>query len=659
MKRINIILIANRGEIASRIIRTCKKMGITSVVVFSEVDKNAPFVRQADLAVHIGEPEPIKSYLNQDKIITAAKRVKADAIHPGYGFLSENATFAKRCFNEGIIFIGPKPEVIEAMGSKSRAKEMMEELGVAVVPGYRGEDQSDITLKKEALKIGFPLLIKATAGGGGKGMRIVHEENEILSAITSAKREAKNAFGDDELLIEKYITSGRHIEFQIFGDQQGNIIHLLERECSIQRRYQKVIEESPSPVMTDTLRASMGKAAVTAAKALKYDNAGTVEFIFEESTGNFYFLEVNTRLQVEHTVTEEITGLDLVKMQIESAQGISLQIKQEDVKSDGYAIEARLYAEDVSNNFAPAIGKVYKFEFPKIEGLRVESAIESGSEISMYYDPMIAKIIIKDTDRAATHSKLEYVFQYLVCQGTITNLTFLKTLVKHDDFRKGIYDTHFIGKQINLSKIDELADEQINEIGIAATLYSWCQRQKSRRLLNNVPSGWRNNFYEYQKEIFHINEQKLIIKYRYDEEGFTVLINEKEYEAAIIMIENNGIRISINGLQQEYSIMSIGNTFFIHANTLGNLKIVQQDRFPTKEKEKPKGSYESPIPSQVIKIHVASGDKIKEGDPLIVISSMKMENILVANQDGIVEEVLVEEEQNVEAGYVLLKINEK
>ncbi len=658
MKHINTILIANRGEIASRIIRTCKKMGITSAVVYSEADKNAAFVRQADLAVHIGEPEPVKSYLDQDKIIAAAKRVEADAIHPGYGFLSENATFARRCDKEGLIFIGPKPNAIEAMGSKSRAKEIMEQSSVPVIPGYRGEDQSDATLKAEALKIGFPVLLKATAGGGGKGMRIVNEEKEVISAIASAKREAKSAFGDDELLIEKYIASGRHIEFQIFGDQHGNVIHLLERECSIQRRYQKVIEESPSPIMTDTLRTAMGEAAVTAAKALHYDNAGTVEFIFEESTGDFYFLEVNTRLQVEHPVTEEITGLDLVKMQIESAQGIPLEIKQKDVESNGYAIEVRLYAEDVSNNFAPAIGTVHKFEFPDVEGLRVESAIESGSEISMFYDPMIAKIIVKDSDRTTAHAKLAYVLRQLVCQGTVTNQSFLQTLLKHDDFLKGIYDTHFIDKKIDISEINMLSDIQIQELGIAVTLYSWYQREQSRKILSTLPSGWRNSFYEHQKETFLIHEEKLTVKYRYEGENFTFLIGEKEFEAMIVMVENNRIRISINGLQKEYSIIPIANSYFMHTATIGNVKVIQQDRFPIKEKEKIKGGYESPIPSQVVKIHVTPGDEVKEGDPLIVISSMKMENILEANQDGVIEGVFAEEGQNVEAGFLLLKINE-
>ncbi len=657
MKNINTILIANRGEIASRVIRTCKKMGITCVAVYSETDKSAPFVKQADSAIHIGDPEPAKSYLDQDKIIAAAVRSGADAIHPGYGFLSENTSFAQRCADEGIIFIGPKPKAIEAMGSKSQAKAIMEASGVPVIPGYKGKDQSEETLKAEAVKVGFPLLLKATAGGGGKGMRIVHEEKEIKNAIASAKREAKNAFGDDELLIEKYIESGRHIEFQIFGDQHGNVIHLLERECTIQRRYQKVIEESPSPIMTDELRTTMGKAAVSAAMALDYDNAGTVEFIYDDKTGNFYFLEVNTRLQVEHPVTEEITGLDLVKMQIESAQELPLQIKQEDVKANGYAIEARLYAEDASNDFAPVTGTVHKFDFPNVEGLRIESAIESGSEISMFYDPMIAKIIVKDNDRQAAHAKLKYVLKHLICQGTITNQSFLQTLIQHEDFSSGKYDTHFIDNYIKLPEVNDLSKRNTEEAAIAATLYGWYQREASRKVLRSLPSGWRNSFYEYQKETFLMNQEKLIVRYRYLDDNFTLFSEEQEFTASIVDVNSDSIRLDINGLQKDYSVIHVANTYFVHSASIGNIAIIKQDRFPVKEKEKINGGYEAPIPSQIVKIHVSTGDQVKEGDPLIVFSSMKMETHITADEDGIIEEVYVEEGNSVEAGFLLLKIN--
>ncbi|MFT5310058.1 MAG: acetyl/propionyl-CoA carboxylase alpha subunit, partial [Bacteroidia bacterium] len=402
---INTILIANRGEIASRIIRTCKKMGIRSVAIYSDSDRGAPYAREADQAVHIGGNELASSYLNQDKLISTAQKVGADAIHPGFGFLSENAGFAQKVQDAGLIFIGPRPEAIDAMGSKSKAKDIMRKHDVPVIPGYQGEDQSVERLSAEALKMGFPVLLKAAAGGGGKGMRIVESEKELKASIEGAKREGLSSFGNDELIIEKYFPTSRHIEFQIFGDQHGNAIHILERECSIQRRYQKIIEESPSPALTDALRSEMGEAAVKAAKSLNYDNAGTVEFILSDKN-EFFFLEVNTRLQVEHPVTEEISGLDLVQMQIEVAEGRPLSVTQEDIKGNGYAIECRLYAEDAANDFMPATGTILKWATPEIDGLRIETGVESGSVISTHYDPMIAKLITHGKDRTEAQRKM-------------------------------------------------------------------------------------------------------------------------------------------------------------------------------------------------------------------------------------------------------------
>ncbi|MEL6191582.1 MAG: acetyl-CoA carboxylase biotin carboxylase subunit [Bacteroidota bacterium] len=657
-KKIHTILIANRGEIASRVIRTCRKMGIATVAVFSEADRHAPFVQDADMAVYIGESEPAKSYLDQDKLITAAKRTGAEAIHPGYGFLSENAGFARRCKEEGIIFIGPNPEAIEAMGSKSKAKALMEAHKVPVVPGYKGDDQSVETLVEEAQKIGYPLLLKATAGGGGKGMRIVGAASELEAGIAAAKREALSAFGDDELLIEKYIESGRHIEFQIFGDQHQNVIHLLERECTIQRRYQKVIEESPSPVLTEDLRTQMGQTAVNAAKALNYDNAGTVEFIFDDKTQAFYFLEVNTRLQVEHPVTEAITGLDLVQMQIESAQGKALSISQEEVQGKGYAIEARLYAEDPANDFVPVTGKIHRFSAPKVEGLRVESAVESGSEISIYYDPMIAKIIMWGENRQAAHSRLGYVLDKLVCQGTTTNLSFLRHLLTNEDFLQGKYDTHFIDNKLDLKEISSLSAESEIELAVAVLMFRWAERQGRRKLLRNLPSGWRSNFYEAQKESYLIGEDEIALGYRMEGTNFHIQVGEQEIQCSLAAHSPESISLNINGLQRSYSIIQNGNDFFIHSQGIGNHKLTLKDRFPQKEKEKVKGGYVSPMPSQIVKVHVAEGANIKKGDPLLVLSSMKMESTLLAEEDGTLEEVFVSEGQNVEAGFLLLKIQE-
>lgn len=656
MRPINTILIANRGEIASRVIRTCRKMGIKSVAVFSEADRNAPFVAQADVAVFIGESSPAKSYLDQNKIIQTTKKTGADAVHPGYGFLSENVGFAEKCAEEGIIFIGPHPAAIAAMGSKSEAKTLMQKHNVPIVPGYQGKDQSLERLTKAAVEIGFPVLLKATAGGGGKGMRIVRQAVDIEGAIDAAKREAKNAFGDDELIVEKYVASGRHIEFQIFGDQHGNAIHLLERECTIQRRYQKVIEESPSPIMGEDLRKRMGEAAVKAAKALAYDNAGTVEFIYDDASGDFYFLEVNTRLQVEHPVTEEITGLDLVQMQIESAQGLPLSIRQEEVKGRGYAIEVRLYAEDASNDFLPVTGTIQRFEAPKVEGLRIETAIEDGSEISIFYDPMIAKLIVWGNSRAAAHRKMQYVLRNLVCMGMTTNQDFLLQLLQNSDFQVGKYDTHFIQNKIDLSATTSKNTNNVDFAAMVACVSAWLQREKSRTLLRSVPSGWRNNFNDFQQETYLVGEEELKVKYRYQKDAFQFFVGENTYSLQLIEGNENGLRLEIDGLQYAFSVVQNGNDFFVHNEQIGNVHLVEKERFPAKEVEKVKGGYEAPMPSQIVKVLVMEGQSVKSGEGLVVLSSMKMENTIEAVENGVVEEVYVEEGVSVEAGFLLLKL---
>ena len=658
MNPINSILIANRGEIACRIIRTCRKMGIKSIAIFSEADRNSLFVEQADLAVFIGESSPAKSYLNQEKIIETAKNTGADAIHPGYGFLSENVDFVNRCEKEGFLFIGPNAKAMEAMGSKSKAKTLMKKHKVPVIPGYQGKDQSVGRLTKEAIKIGFPVLLKATAGGGGKGMRIVQEANGIEKIIEAAKRESLHAFGEDELIIEKYIASGRHIEFQIFGDKLGNIIHILERECTIQRRFQKVIEESPSPIMNDKLRTKMGEAAVSAAKALQYDNAGTVEFIYDEKTGVFYFLEVNTRLQVEHPVTEAITGLDLVQMQIESAQGLPLSIQKKDIQGKGYAMEVRLYAEDANNDFLPVTGTIHRFDCPKVEGLRVETSIKSGSEISIFYDPMIAKIIVHDATRSGAHRKMQYVLSNLICLGTITNQDFLLDLLKNEDFRAGNYDTNFIDKKINLSSISPKEVKDYAYAGIAATLHQWNQREASRTILRGVPSGWRNSFYQPQFDIYLINKKELKVNYRYfyKNNNFEFYIGDKTYIVQLINSQNKVVRVEIDGIQFRFNIAQNDSNFYVHNETIGNINLTRNERFPAKTIEKIAGGYETPMPSQIIKVLVKKGQKVKAGEGLVVLSSMKMENTIEAIENGIIEEIYAEEGKNVATGFLLLKM---
>jgi acetyl-CoA carboxylase biotin carboxylase subunit len=656
MRPITSILIANRGEIASRVIRTCRKMGIRAIAVYSEADRHAPFVAQADEAVFLGGSAPGESYLAMDKVIAAAKRSGADAIHPGYGFLSENAAFAERCAGEGIIFIGPHPQAIRAMGSKSEAKRLMRKAGVPVVPGYQGEDQSTERLAKEATAMGFPVLLKAAAGGGGKGMRIVHDEGGLGPAIDAAKREAMSAFGDDELIVEKYIASGRHIEFQVFGDQHGHAIHLLERECTLQRRYQKVIEESPSPVMTPELRARMGEVAVNAAKALRYDNAGTVEFIYDDKTGDFYFLEVNTRLQVEHPVTEEITGLDLVRMQIESAQGIPLRLKQEDVRGRGYAIECRLYAEDAANGFMPVTGTVERFSWPAVEGLRVETAVESGSAITVHYDPMIAKLVVWGEDRATAQRRMAYVLRQLVCLGTTTNQAFLLKLLEHPEFREGRYDTHFIRDHPGLTSL-EPSEEQLQLASIAATLKGWQQRENGRTLLRSMPSGWRNSFYAHQQVGYRHGDRQWTVKYRVLKDGFEFVLGEATHAVKLQGTGGDEVRFELDGVQHRMQVVSRGLEHFVHSERTGPLRIVEQERFPPKQAERVQGGYTAPIPSQVVKVLVTKGQPVKPGDGLLVLSSMKMESTVSAAEEGVVEEVYAAEGSSVEAGALLLKLN--
>jgi acetyl-CoA carboxylase biotin carboxylase subunit len=437
------VLIANRGEIAVRIIKACQEMGIKTVAIYSDVDKNAIHVQLADESINLGDPTPSESYLNIQKIIKIAKDTGSEAIHPGYGFLAENPDFAQSCKDVGIKFIGPSSKVISLMGDKIAAKTTMEKADVPVIPGYHGLKQDNETLIKEGKKIGFPLLVKATAGGGGKGMRIVHSENLLEQSIESAKRESKSAFGDDSVFLEKYLDKPRHIEFQILADEHGNVIHLFERECSVQRRHQKIIEETPSPVMKPELRDKMGKAAVAAAEAVGYTNAGTVEFMIDENL-NFYFMEMNTRLQVEHPITEATTGIDLAKWQLRIASEEKLTLKQKDITQRGHAIECRIYAEDPSNGFLPSTGTLSKVEPPKGPNIRDDTGIYSGMKITPYYDPLLSKLVVYAENRNECLNKMIWAISRYIVLGVTTNITFLNEVLKHEEFRKGNITTHFI-----------------------------------------------------------------------------------------------------------------------------------------------------------------------------------------------------------------------
>jgi len=437
------ILVANRGEIAVRIIKACQEMNIKTIAIYSNVDNDAPHVNLADETINLGDPTPIESYLNIPKIIKIAQETKAEAIHPGYGFLAENPDFAKSCNDVGIKFIGPEPNVIALMGDKIEAKKTMENAGVPVIPGYHGEKQDNSSLMKEGKKIGFPLLVKAASGGGGKGMRIVHSQDELEESIESAKRESKSSFGDDTVFLEKYLDKPRHIEFQILADEHGNNIHLFERECSIQRRHQKIIEETPSPVMNPDLRKKMALAAVTATKTVGYSNAGTVEFMVDGNL-NFYFMEMNTRLQVEHPITEMTTGIDLVKWQIRIASGMKLNLKQNDITQRGHAIECRVYAEDPSNGFLPSVGTLEKVEAPTGPNIRDDSGIYTGMKITPYYDPMLAKLVAYSENRQESINKMIWALSRYVVLGVTTNVPFLKKVLEHEEFKKGNITTHFI-----------------------------------------------------------------------------------------------------------------------------------------------------------------------------------------------------------------------
>lgn len=469
-RKIDRILIANRGEIAVRVIQSCKRLGIATLITHSSADRNSYPVKMSDIAIEIGPPEAAQSYLNIEKIVAACKEHNADAVHPGYGFLSENAAFARAVQAAGVIFIGPDPDTIQSMGDKIAARDLMEKNGVPVVPGYHGDDQSEGTLRKEAERIGYPVLIKAAHGGGGRGMRRVNRAEDFSEAYTSARREAESAFGDGAVLLEKFVEAPHHIEVQVFGDEHGNIVHLGERECSIQRRHQKVIEESPAPSIDQATREKICDAALRAARLVNYKNAGTVEFIYSETTGEFYFLEMNTRLQVEHPVTEMVTGRDLVEEQIRVASGLPLDFRQADVVSRGHAVEVRLYAENPGNGFLPTSGPVHRFQWPILDGLRVDSGLGETGEISVFYDPMVAKFIAHGADRPAAVDLLLRALRETLFFGPITNLEFLCEVLDHKGFRSGQFTTQFLDQHFAEYRGPRLSAANIEQARTALAL---------------------------------------------------------------------------------------------------------------------------------------------------------------------------------------------
>ncbi|HLJ50203.1 MAG TPA: biotin carboxylase N-terminal domain-containing protein [Bryobacteraceae bacterium] len=591
------LLIANRGEIAVRIIRTCRSMGIETVAVYSDFDHNALHVRQADEAVLIGPPPPRESYLNIDAIIDAARKTGADAIHPGYGFLSENADFAAACESAGITFIGPTPEVIRAMGSKEKARRIAEQAGVPVVP--------------KPVPGTFPVLIKASAGGGGRGMRIVRDAAELDQSFHAAQGEAERAFGDGTLLLEQYIEGARHVEIQILGDHHGRVIHVFERDCSVQRRHQKLIEESHCTVMTPETRGRMMFAAIALCRKLGYTSAGTVEFLLAPN-GDFYFMEVNTRIQVEHPVTEMITGLDLVRQQIEIAEGRALA---PDFVPQGYAIEARLYAEDPENDFRPATGRIHVWRPP--EHVRVDTAAEPGTEIGVHYDSLLAKVIAYAPDRPTALRKLIYALKHFVVQGVETNREFLIDVLEHEEFQAGRAHTEFRLVPRPRDEHDEL---------LAAMVCGHIERTKQaqRAVLPTIPIGYRNNSYPRPLMRFEIAG--------------------REYAVAP---KEPGHRVEI---------MQHGEEYFVSSPTLGQRTVRRLPRYP-----RPVGAHRhetanSPMPGQVLRILVTKGDRVKAGDPLLVLEAMKMEQTIKTNIDGVVDAILVKTGDIVAPGQMLVEI---
>jgi acetyl-CoA carboxylase, biotin carboxylase subunit len=490
------VLVANRGEIAVRIIRSCREMRITTVAVYSDADRKSMHVLYADEAYHIGPSPSIDSYLNIDNIINAAIASGADAIHPGYGFLSENPAFSERCKQEGIIFIGPSADAIATMGDKITARKTMMAAGVPVVPGTEGKIDSEEEALRTIETIGLPVMIKASAGGGGKGMRLVHNSKEVKSALRAARSEAKTAFGDDSVFIEKYIETPHHIEFQILADSFGNVIHLFERECSVQRRHQKIIEETPSPIMTPEKRQKMGEDAIAAAKAVNYEGAGTIEFIVDKDL-NYYFLEMNTRLQVEHPITERVVGVDLVKEQIHIANGLALQLKQENLKQNGHAIECRVYAEDPENNFMPAPGKVTHIDIPYGVGVRVDGSMYEGREVTIYYDPLIAKLIVWGKNRQEAIERTTRALKEFKITGVKNNLKFLERIIVAKDFVDGNYTTHFVDENKEFLMKEDPCDQNCEDIVLITALMEYLR--KIEKASPKEMTAFKNNWKDYSR----------------------------------------------------------------------------------------------------------------------------------------------------------------
>ena len=634
------LLIANRGEIACRIIKTAHEMGISCVAVYTEADSNSPFVRMADQAIKLSD-----SYLNGSEIINAAKQTGAEAIHPGYGFLSENAKFARAVQKEGLIWVGPSSRVITSMGDKLKAKDIAEKAGVPTLPMT--------TDPKKANTIGYPILIKAAAGGGGKGMRIVEDKKDLKESIAGAQREAKTGFGDDRVFIERYVASSRHIEIQILGDSHGNVVHLGERECSIQRRHQKIIEESPSPRVDSKMRASMGEAAIKLAKKLKYESAGTVEFLVDDKTGEFWFLEVNTRLQVEHPVTEEVTGKDLVYEQLRIARGEELGYSQEDITWEGSSIEARLYAEDPSNDFLPATGTLIAYESDRNIDARWDTGIEQGSVVGTDFDPMLAKVITKGKTRTDAANKLALALESLHIGGVTTNRDFLVASLRTKDFLKGKTTSDFIEKT-NPQRAVILEGTPLENASSAAALWIQGHNRENANILKEIPSGWRNSRLPRQKISFNYLDKDVEVTYQSNRDG-SFRINDGT-TARIIEWTSLGIDIEVNNSRFFSKVTRDNHNIVVHG-PWGDALFKILPRFTLPGSEQQAGGLVAPMPGKVIDLKVKVGSKVKKGDTLVILEAMKMEHQVKASEDGKVTKVLIKKDDQLENGALLMVVD--
>jgi len=637
------ILIANRGEIACRIIQTAHQIGIHCIAVYVDDDRESPYVKMADQSIRL----PDGGYLDGKEIIRAAKESGAQAIHPGYGFLSENAAFARTVVKEGLIWIGPSAHAISIMGDKLKAKELAEKASVPTLP---------MTSKsKDANKIGYPLLIKAAAGGGGKGMRIVHKSKDLNEAIKSAQREAKSGFGDERIFIERYVEKSRHIEIQILCDTHGNTVHLGERECSIQRRHQKIIEESPSPRISEDIRNKMGDAAVKLAKKIKYQSAGTVEFLFDDKTEEFWFLEVNTRLQVEHPVTEEVTGIDIVSEQLRIARGEELGYFQDDIDFIGHSIEARLYAEDPNNNFLPEIGKLIAFEPGYNDDTRWDSGVTEGSEIGTKFDPMLAKIISYAPTRHDAALKLAKALESAHIGGIKTNRDFLISCLRSKEFLDGDTTSDFIDR-VNPDRKLKLSPLEIEHVVSIAALWIQERNRSKTNIASFMSSGWTNGRLPKQNITLALDKEEYKVLYKYKRNiGY---IFEWGKIGVIHSADKYGIDVEFNG-KRHYSRITIkDNNILVHM-PYGDVNLEIKPRFLMPGSEKPQGSLSAPMPGKVIALNVKKGSKVKAGDVLVILEAMKMEHSIKAAEDGVVSKILISKNDQVENGAPLMVVDPK